>query len=328
MLSACKMIPIVRQGLCVSAQNAIMVLVVNFRSKRWVFRLMLYLYITLLGLVSSVLSIINFARSSMLKTGCGIYLLMSSITFLITIIYFTLKSWLLLFAQMGVIANRSFLPFYCMNTDYLFRVFVIIVDWLNACVVIERTITIIKGSAFNKNKSKRATKWVTACIVIFATSTSTQDILYRGLVDDKEEKRVWCLARYPPSTRALNSALISLQYLPPFLINFVSAVTIIIMVARRRSTSQKQLSYRQHLRLQFRQHKHLLISSLSLMTIALPRLITTTLSSCMKSSRNLWLFLIGYSVPFIAPFLTFVVFILPSKVLRQECRKVVKCVRT
>ena len=65
-------------------------------------------------------------------------------------------------------------------------------------MAIERTVTVIKGSAFNKDKSKRATKWVTACIATFATSTSTQDILYRGLVDDKEEKTVWCLARYPP----------------------------------------------------------------------------------------------------------------------------------
>lgn len=81
--------------------------------------------ITLLGLVNSVLSIITFARSSMLNIGCEVYLLLSSIASLITIVMFTVKFWLLLFAQMSVIANCSFLQFDSTTTDYLFPVFIL-----------------------------------------------------------------------------------------------------------------------------------------------------------------------------------------------------------
>jgi uncharacterized membrane protein YesL len=44
----------------------------------------------------------------------------------------------------------------------------------------------------------------------------------------------------------------------------------------------------------------------------------------MKSNRNSWIFLIGYLVSFIPPMLTFILFVLPSKLYKEQFRKTVK----
>ncbi|UJR18115.1 hypothetical protein I4U23_005015 [Adineta vaga] len=58
---------------------------------------------------------------------------------------------------------------------------------------------------------------------------------------------------------------------------------IIISTAKQRASAQKQRSYRQHLREQWRHHNHLIFSSIILVILAIPRLIISFLTGCMKS---------------------------------------------
>ncbi|UJR11980.1 hypothetical protein I4U23_016158 [Adineta vaga] len=55
--------------------------------------------------------------------------------------------------------------------------------------------------------------------------------------------------------------------------------------------------------------------------LALPRLILSYLSKCMNSTRDSWLFLCGYFIPFISPMITFLIFVIPSEFYRKEYRK-------
>jgi hypothetical protein len=93
------------------------------------------------------------------------------------------------------------------------------------------------------------------------------------------------------------------------------------MVARTHSITRKQKTYRQHLRQEFHQQKHLIISPIILVILAFPRLIISFLSGCMKSPRNPWLHLIGYFISFIPSALTFMVFVLPSETYKEQLRK-------
>jgi hypothetical protein len=283
--------------------------------------------ITVIGILDSLLAIVTFRKKQLRNIGCGIYLLISSILSLLTMIVFALKFWLLLFAQMGTITNRSFLRFNCISIDYLLRVFVTTIDWFNTCVAVERMITVIKGPSFDKSKSKRVTKWIIIFVVLFTTSTTIQDPIYRDLIDDKEEQRTWCLIKYSPSIQVFNSIIFYIHFLTPFIVNIISALAIIFVSAQQRSKAQKRLSYKQHLRQQFQQHKHLLTSSFILVILALPRLIFSSLSTCMKSPRDPWLFLIGYFISFIPSAITFMVFILPSNTYMKEFKMEIQHIR-
>jgi hypothetical protein len=158
-------------------------------------------------------------------------------------------------------------------------------------------------------------------------STTLQDPIHRHLAYDEEEKRIWCTTKYSTSVQVFDSIMILFHSLLPFVVNLISAAMIIILVARKRSKTQKQLSYKQHLNKQFREHKHLLISPCIFIIIALPRLVISLRSGCMKSARNPWLFLIGYFISFISSSLGFVAFVLPSNMYKKEFIETVKRVR-
>jgi hypothetical protein len=110
----------------------------------------------------------------------------------------------------------------------------------------------------------------------------------------------------------------------PFTINCISGLIIIIIATRTRSNVQKKKSYRTILRQQLSFHKHLLISTLILICLAIPRLIISFLSGCMKSTRESWFYLIGYFISFISPMLTFLIFILPSEMDQKEFNESIK----
>jgi hypothetical protein len=103
----------------------------------------------------------------------------------------------------------------------------------------------------------------------------------------------------------------------PFIINFLSALIIIIQVFRARSKVQKKSSC-QIFYLEIKRHKHILISSFILILLAFPRLLISFLSGCMESARNPWLFLTGYYISFVPPLLIVTIFVLPSKKYRKE----------
>ncbi|CAF4488330.1 unnamed protein product [Rotaria sp. Silwood2] len=89
-------------------------------------------------------------------------------------------------------------------------------------------------------------------------------------------------------------------------------------MARSRSQAQTRTPFKEHLRQQFHQHKNHLFTSCALVLLALPRLIMSFISGCMKSPRNPWLYLFGYFISFIPSMMTFIVFILPSKKYKDE----------
>jgi len=66
------------------------------------------------------------------------------------------------------------------------------------------------------------------------------------------------------------------------------------------------------------EHKHLLIAPVVLVLLAIPRMILIYTSKCMKSADDVWLYLIGYFISLIPSMLTFLIFVLPSKLYKKE----------
>jgi len=281
----------------------------------------------LMGTVGGTFSIMTFQTKRSREVGCGTYLLSSAIVSSITMIVFALKFVFLLITQMSLVTNRTFLKFNCVSMDFLSRSLLATADWLNACVAIERAFMIIQGIHFNKNKSKRIACWIVTSIVLVTFLSVSYEPIHRYLIDDTEEDRVWCTVQYSAALTVLNSAFNIIHFTIPYSINLTSAIVIVIALARRSLLSHKKLTFKQYLWKQLQQHQHTLISPLILVLLALPRLIISFVSGCMKSARNPWLFLIAYFVSFVPTLLHFAVFVLPSTTYKKQLENVLKRIR-
>ena len=287
--------------------------------------ILLVVVVFIIGMVNSFLAFQTFQGQETRRVGCGLYLFVSSIVSMMIVILFTLKCALLIAAQIGSIRNRPFLLIQCLSMDYLIRLGLSTVDWLSACVAIERSVNVLQGIKFDKSNSKKVANWMIVVIVLCTGSSYICDPLSRYLVDDEDDQRLWCVTRYNSSSIQLFDWLMNIfHFALPFTINSLSAAIIIITAARTRSNSQKARSYQEHLRQQLKHHQHLLISPSILVALAFPRLIFSFLSGCMESARDSWFYLLGFFVSFIPPMMTFIVFVLPSDMYKEEFHASIK----
>ncbi|CAF4641175.1 unnamed protein product [Rotaria sp. Silwood1] len=274
----------------------------------------------ILGLISGLLSILVFHRVKPRQVGSGYYLLVSSITSIFMIIVLTIKFWQLILSQMSLINNRSLLTFNCISIDFVLKVLLASSEWLNACVAVERMISVIHYTSFNKKRSKQLAKLVISSVFLVTIITQIHDPIHRQLIDDTDddEQRIWCFVEYSSSIGIYNSFITLCHFLVPFSINLITALVIIKKIARRRSNIYPEQSFQDHFQRQMHRHQHLLCAPCMLIVLGLPRLIVSFSKRCMKSAREPWFHLIGYFVSFIPSMLTFIVFVLPSKTYKNE----------
>jgi hypothetical protein len=178
-------------------------------------------------------------------------------------------------------------------------------DWLNASVAIERAITAIKGVNFNKLTSKIVAKRVIPIIFIGTSISYLHHPLSRRLYDDQDEERTWCILDNSSKLKIYDRFINLVHFSIPFIINIVSTIIIIIQVFRIRIKAQKTLTHKTILIREIKRHKHLIIASLILTALAIPRLIILFLSGCMESPRDPCLFLIGYYISFVPSLIIF-----------------------
>jgi hypothetical protein len=153
---------------------------------------------------------------------------------------------------------------------------------------------------------------VTLAVILSTILIHLHDPFHRHFIDniDVDEQRTWCFVQYSSSLNIFSSFMAISHVLIPFLINLFSTIFIIISSARSRSTAQRRLT--------LKQHRHLLIASCALMLLVLPRLIISFISGCVKSPRHSWLFLVGYFISFLPSMMTFIVYVLSSKLYKDQ----------
>ena len=299
---------------------------ISFGEQRSIIKVIISIVILMFicGLLNSILCLMTFQGKKTREVGCGYYLLTSSCISILVTIMFVLKFSILIASQMSLITNKIFLSSSCKSMEYILKVLVNTTSWLYACVSSERAILAIKDTKFNQIKNQQVAKWIITFICIFTITTHIQDPIYRDLINDKEEKRTWCIIQLTPSIQLFNSIILFLHFFLPFLLNIFSAFIIIINVTRRRSTAQRQQTYLQHLRKQFHELKHLLISPCVLILLSFPQIIISFMSGCMKSPRNPWMYLIANFMSYLPSMITFIIFVIPSDTYRNELGETIK----
>ena len=269
-------------------------------------------------LINSILSILTFITKESRAVGCGLYILASSITSLLTMCMFIGKFWFILLTQINSSVSQSVLRAGCISIEFILKICLFTDNWLNACVALERSITVYKEVNFNKVSSKRAAKWVIFILPLLIGISMIHEPINRDIFDDKDQNRFFCVLNYSLFVHIYNSTILIIHVVGPFSINLYSALFIIFRSARRRSAAQKRQTYQEHLREQLKKHKNLIISPIILIILAVPRLIISFLSGCTKLSQGIWYYLLGYFVSFIPSMSIFFVFVLPSEFYRKQ----------
>lgn len=275
----------------------------------------------IVGLINSMLSFLTFYGKDSRTVGCGIYLLTLSITSLLTISMLVVKFWFVLFTHINSSIDRSILHGGCLFIEPLLKVFLYLDNWLNACVAIERAITVFQGIKFNRARSKRLAQWIILSLPLFIMSTLLHEPLHRGLFDN------WCITRYSRFVQDYNTSVLFFHFLTPFFANLFSTLFIVFTVARHRSITHNGRNYKEHVRTQLNKHKQLLVSSVIVVILSSPRLIISLLSGCVKTSNYPWLYLASYFISFIPSVLVFVAFVLPSNLYKRQFREFLQICR-
>ncbi|CAF1451266.1 unnamed protein product [Adineta ricciae] len=287
------------------------------------FSLILVIVMVTLSLITNTLSILTFQIKKTRETSCGLYLLITSITSLLTMILFAIKFIIVLLTHMNIINNRILLNYLCISMDFILSNLLNSTDWLSSCVGIERFVIVIKGVDFDRKQNKKTAKLIIPIVILLCNLTILHDPIHRRLLDDFEENRIWCIVSYSSFLNIYNSTIHTFHFLAPLTINFLSTIFIVVIIAyRKQSFEKKTLGYRKYLWKQYGKYQHILLPPCFLVLLRIPRLIIVYLSGCMKSARDPWLFLAAYFISFLPPIFHFFVFVLPSREYRKQFRNV------
>ncbi|CAF0939088.1 unnamed protein product [Adineta steineri] len=285
------------------------------------------------GLINSILSFITFQSKDAQQVGCGMYLLTSSITSLLTISMFIIKFWFVVLTSINVSTSLSVLRGGCASIEPILKLFLYLDGWLNACVAVERAVLIFKGVNFDKKKSKSIARRTILILPFCILGTLIHELAFRRLFvyeaasgmskinENQSNRYVSCITHYSPSIQHYNTAVLFFHLVGPFIVNFFSALFIIFGGARQRSLARTNRSFREHIQEQFSEHKQLIISPIVLLVLSIPRLIISLLPGCVKTSEDLWLYLGAYFISFSPSMLIFLIFVFPSKLYMKAFKQ-------
>ena len=189
----------------------------------------------------------------------------------------------------------------------------------------------LKGIHFRKKHAKYYSKWVIACSILFVLLTNIHDLFHRNLFteNENEQQRYWCIVEYSSKyIEIYNTIITTFHFISPFIINFTSAIIIIVVKTRQQvifhEKNKNQTVYRRKILIkQIRQHQNILIAPCVLTILDIPRLIISFTSSCIKSPNDFWFYLIGNYSSLIPSLLTFTIYVLPSSAYKQAFRQVI-----
>ena len=184
------------------------------------------------GSLVNCLSIMTFFDRNTRGTGSGFYLLTSSFFSLFTLIILSFK----VFFLFHPVFSQRITNINCAVIEFLLKWFTTSVEWLNVCVAIERATAIIKGTSFNRLRSKSASKWVIMGILIVLAGVSSIELIYRRVDVDNQDQRIWCVLTLNRDQNVAAHIFYAtsnvLLILLPLIINFTSAIIIIVGTTR------------------------------------------------------------------------------------------------
>ena len=200
---------------------------------------------TILFLIAGINNIccyVTFNRSKPLLVGSGWYLYAVSIVNQIAVLVLLLKLLHLVLSIKGFIVHHLLNTILCKSLSYLLVCSSRISYWLMSMVAVERVYVTwyLKGTWL---KSPRIAKRIMAVIIIGIIVCDVHELIFYQSIEDPKSldtnNSTWCVTSYPSIIGIYNQVNIILNYTLPFLINFLSTITLTILIIRRRTVAKK-----------------------------------------------------------------------------------------
>ncbi|CAF1220896.1 unnamed protein product [Rotaria magnacalcarata] len=255
----------------------------------------------LIGLILNALCFSTFVQPSASDAGVGIYLLILSLVNQFGLCVLGVKLFFVLHTQLSSPSsiNHHVLLHACAILEYLLTILFCLSDWLTVCISIERVINVIKGVNFSKSMSRRLVKYSCSCLFVFTAASFIHQPLNRHIITDPRSLTVWCVKSvHTPWQQKYESVIYLIHLIGPFSCNAFSAVFLVVTLTRNKAKVYKKNTMKM-LQQQLAQHKHLVVSPIILILLALPRLILSLVSACTKKPWLNILFIGGYLISFL-----------------------------
>jgi hypothetical protein len=211
----------------------------------------------------------------------------------------------------------------CILIEYCLKCLPTIVDWINACVPLERVWATQIGINFDTARSKRWAKKLILLLPLLVASTLLHDPLHRQSFADPRlngGRHPWCVVQFESKVaRSYNMTINLLHYFIPFLIN-LGCIGVIFQSLARTKARAKHQNYRDVLKEQVLAYKNWIIGPIVLVMLALPRLVFALVFTCISTSTpwQTYMLLSGYFVAFLPQMASFIIFVLPSEFYKKE----------
>jgi hypothetical protein len=209
--------------------------------------------------------------------------------------------------------------------------------WLMGMVAIERVYVTfsLKGTWL---KSPRTAKWIIATIIIGIMAFDVHELIYYESIQDPKfidmNNSTWCVTSYPSVIATYNQVNIILNYIMPFLINFLSTITLIILITRKRATVTAKKcdnsSSKPNIMIRFREYIYLWIKNKDLILaplvtmlpqlFSLPQFILSFSLACQefKTEWHRYLLIISYFIMYLPQVFSYKLYISPSSFYTEE----------
>jgi len=295
-------------------------------------------FLFLVGLINNVCSYATFNQKKPLIVGTGHYLRTASIINQLALFILLLKLVHLVLSIKGYIVHHLTNIILCRILSYLLSCSCRMSYWLMCMVAIERVYVTwkIKGTWL---KSPKTAKWIIVTIIIGISVCDVHELIYYESIEDPKSPDInlnstLCVTSYPPGVLIYNQVTIILNYILPFMINFLSTIIIIILIIRRRVavTAKKgdHSSSTRNVRMTLGVYRDLWIKNKDLIMpplatmvpqlFSLPQLIISFSLSCqeLKIVWQRYLLIISYFILYFPQVLSYKLYISPSSFFKEE----------
>jgi hypothetical protein len=266
------------------------------------------------GFFNNACSLATFRRSQPRKFAVAIYLFAVSFLNQLALLFLLFKFIYILggFAQQYTMNLIS-----CKTISYLLFVFTRSTYWLTSWITCDRLRMILFPSS-TTFKNPRIAIGVVAATLLGLGAMHIPDVLYTNITMDK------CFTEFDsPLISRYNRINTLLHYLAPFAIQTLSITLLIILAARSRvRATSGNVTFGQVLKKMFNAQKELYVTPAIIIMSALPQTILSFSLACSKLSiwqRHTLLF--AYLVSYAPQIFGFILYVLPSKLYRQELKE-------
>jgi hypothetical protein len=266
------------------------------------------------GLICNGASFVIFATKKPRRTGCGIYLMINSV-----ISQFVLGLLVVRIAYLTVVRQTSITyatdMFLCKSLPYCMSSLGLLSSWLMALVTVERVFAVQAVMKYRHLRTPKCALLSTAIIGLCLFGSLFYTHLPRYKIAAHPAGKTWCIME---SGRALNQYSSLLHQLIPFLINFMSGVSIILAISRSKARCHN-VSARTSLIHQIRERTELLVGPFMCFLTQMPQFALLFVNSCTYENRPWFLhtaLLVCY-ISFLPQVAVLFSYVLPSPLYKQ-----------